>query len=128
MNCYYNLICYAGSESKAAFVVKLQGSEEEAKELVVTPDTVDDDSESEKEPDPEQEVSLRRRLSKKLSMTKPSKDDLKKKITQKHPMWVEWIVHSNRGNSILIQFFYLIKLQIITVKAKVYEDPSNIQQ
>lgn len=51
-------ICVFRTGGKADLVIHLRGNLEEAKELVVTPDDVEEDSDSDKDQDPEAEVHL----------------------------------------------------------------------
>lgn len=44
---------------------------------------------------------------------------------QKHPLWIEWIVRSRSNESVTIQFYYLVKLKVVTVKSRVHRDSSD---
>ncbi|XP_021951482.1 THO complex subunit 5 homolog [Folsomia candida] len=111
---------------KTDLVVNLHGNLEAAKELIVTPEEDEEDSDSDKELDPDVTETSRRQLMRKKSSINLSPEDAKQKLIEKHPFWIEWVVSSKGSNAVLIQFFYLIKLKIVTVKAKMVDDVKKI--
>ncbi|XP_021960014.1 THO complex subunit 5 homolog isoform X2 [Folsomia candida] len=113
------------ANEKMDLVVHLRGNVEAAKELMVTPEEDKDDSDSDKELDFD-ETETSRRVIRKKSSNNLSREDAKNKLIEKHPLWIEWIVSSKGSNAVLIQFFYLRKLKIITVKAKTVDDVNKI--
>ncbi len=70
------------------------------------------------------QVSDRRMLRKRSSIGM-SLDENRKRTFQKHPLWIEWIVKSKLSESVTIQFYYMVKLKVITVKSRVHRDTSD---
>ncbi|CAL8087830.1 unnamed protein product [Orchesella dallaii] len=112
------------AEGKHRFIIRIGGDVEAAKELVVAQEEVEDESDSERNLDADAEISERRILRKRSSIGM-SLDDNRKRTFQKHPLWIEWIVKWKGSESLTIQFYYLIKLKIVTVKSRVHRDTTD---
>ncbi|ODM93791.1 THO complex subunit 5 B [Orchesella cincta] len=112
------------TEGKHRFIIRIGGDVEAAKELVVAQEEVEEESDSERNLDADSEVSERRILRKRSSIGM-SLDDNRKRTFQKHPLWIEWVVKSKGSESVTIQFYYIVKLKIVTVKSRVHRDASD---
>ena len=64
------------------------------------------------------QVSDRRKLRKHVSIQK-GKEDEKKKLLEAHPLCLQWIVKTPAGENITVQFYYLTKFRIVTVKSSI---------
>ncbi|CAL8119210.1 unnamed protein product [Orchesella dallaii] len=112
------------AEANHNFIIRIGGDVEAAKELVVAQEEIEDESDSARNLDADAEISERRILRKRSSIGM-SVDDNRKRTFQKHPLWIEWIVKWKGTESLTIQFYYLIKLKIITVKSRVHRDATD---
>ncbi|XP_073527835.1 THO complex subunit 5 isoform X1 [Phyllobates terribilis] len=103
-------------------VVSIEGSVEEAKALFKPPeDSQDDESDSDAE---EEQTNKRRRPTLGVQL-----DDKRKEMLKRHPLCVSIIVKCKDNSSLNLTFYFLMNLNILTVKAKVVpvsELPSSI--
>ncbi|XP_068096381.1 THO complex subunit 5 homolog isoform X3 [Hyperolius riggenbachi] len=111
----YVLFVQASAYSQACdkkLVVIIEGSVEEAKALFKPPeDSQDDESDSEAE---EEQTTKRRRPTLGVQL-----DDKRKEMLKKHPLSVSLVLKCKDGSSLNLNFFFLMNLNILTVKAKV---------
>ncbi|KAM9329638.1 THO complex subunit 5 [Gastrophryne carolinensis] len=93
-------------------VVTIEGSVEQAKALIKPPDdSQDDESDSDAE---EEQTTKRRRATLGVQL-----DDKRKEVLKRHPLSVSLIVKCKDGSSLNLSFYFLMNLNILTVKAKV---------
>ncbi|XP_075686002.1 THO complex subunit 5 isoform X1 [Rhinoderma darwinii] len=93
-------------------VVSIEGSVEEAKALFKPPeDSQDDESDSDAE---EEQTTKRRRPTLGVQL-----DDKRKEMLKRHPLHVSLIVKGKDNSSLNLTFFFLMNLNILTVKVKV---------
>ncbi|XP_073527851.1 THO complex subunit 5 isoform X2 [Phyllobates terribilis] len=121
----YVLFVQASAYSQACdkkLVVSIEGSVEEAKALFKPPeDSQDDESDSDAE---EEQTNKRRRPTLGVQL-----DDKRKEMLKRHPLCVSIIVKCKDNSSLNLTFYFLMNLNILTVKAKVVpvsELPSSI--
>ncbi|XP_040272615.1 THO complex subunit 5 homolog isoform X2 [Bufo bufo] len=112
----YVLFVQAGAYSQACdkkLVVSIEGSVEEAKALFKPPeDSQDDESDSDAE---EEQTTKRRRPTLGVQL-----DDKRKEILKRHPLCVSLIVKCKDNSSLNLTCYFLMNLNILTVKAKVF--------
>lgn len=93
-------------------VVSIEGSVEEAKALFKPPeDSQDDESDSDAE---EEQTTKRRRPTLGVQL-----DDKRKEMLKRHPLCVSLILKCKDNSSLNLTFYFLMNLNILTVKAKV---------
>ncbi|KAM4053350.1 THO complex subunit 5 isoform 2-T2 [Anomaloglossus baeobatrachus] len=93
-------------------VVSIEGSVEEAKALYKPPeDSQDDESDSDAE---EEQTTKRRRPTLGVQL-----DDKRKEMLKRHPLCVSLIVRCKDNSFLNLTFYFLMNLNILTVKAKV---------
>ncbi|XP_053558159.1 THO complex subunit 5 homolog isoform X2 [Bombina bombina] len=93
-------------------VVTIEGSVEEARALFKPPeDSQDDESDSDAE---EEQTTKRRRPTLGVQL-----DDKRKEMLKKHPLSVSLVVKCKDGSALHLDFYFLMNLNILTVKAKV---------
>ncbi|XP_075069548.1 THO complex subunit 5 isoform X3 [Mixophyes fleayi] len=93
-------------------VVTIEGSVEEAKALFKPPDdSQDDESDSDAE---EEQTTKRRRPTLGVQL-----DDKRKEMLKRHPLCVSLIIKCKDSSSLNLTFYFLMNLNILTVKAKV---------
>ncbi|XP_063769422.1 THO complex subunit 5 homolog isoform X2 [Pseudophryne corroboree] len=111
----YVLFVQASAYSQACdkkLVVTIEGSVEEAKALFKPPeDSQDDESDSDAE---EEQTTKRRRPTLGVQL-----DDKRKEMLKRHPMCVSLIIKCKDCSSLYLTFYFLMNLNILTVKAKV---------
>ncbi|XP_073410186.1 THO complex subunit 5 isoform X3 [Dendrobates tinctorius] len=111
----YVLFVQASAYSQACdkkLVVSIEGSVEEAKALFKPPeDSQDDESDSDAE---EEQTTKRRRPTLGVQL-----DDKRKEMLKRHPLCVSLIVKCKDHSSFNLTFYFLMNLNILTVKAKV---------
>ncbi|KAM4808445.1 THO complex subunit 5 isoform 2-T2 [Rhinophrynus dorsalis] len=111
----YVLFVQASAYSQACdkkLVVTIEGSVEEARALFKPPeDSQDDESDSDAE---EEQTTKRRRPTLGVQM-----DDKRKEMLKRHPLCVSLTVKCKDGSSLHLTFYFLMNLNILTVKAKV---------
>ncbi|XP_075686010.1 THO complex subunit 5 isoform X2 [Rhinoderma darwinii] len=111
----YVLFVQASAYSQACdkkLVVSIEGSVEEAKALFKPPeDSQDDESDSDAE---EEQTTKRRRPTLGVQL-----DDKRKEMLKRHPLHVSLIVKGKDNSSLNLTFFFLMNLNILTVKVKV---------
>ncbi|KAM8960199.1 THO complex subunit 5 isoform 2-T2 [Pelodytes ibericus] len=93
-------------------VVTIEGSVEEARALFKPPeDSQDDESDSDAE---EEQTTKRRRPTLGFQL-----DDKRKEMLKRHPLFVCLTIKCKDGSSLNLTFYFLMNLNILTVKAKV---------
>lgn len=111
----YVLFVQASAYSQACdkkLVVSIEGSVEEAKALFKPPeDSQDDESDSDAE---EEQTTKRRRPTLGVQL-----DDKRKEMLKRHPLCVSLILKCKDNSSLNLTFYFLMNLNILTVKAKV---------
>ncbi|XP_077153003.1 THO complex subunit 5 isoform X4 [Ranitomeya variabilis] len=111
----YVLFVQASAYSQACdkkLVVSIEGSVEEAKALYKPPeDSQDDESDSDAE---EEQTTKRRRPTLGVQL-----DDKRKEMLKRHPLCVSLVVKCKDNSSLNLTFYFLMNLNILTVKAKV---------
>uniref|UniRef100_A0A4W3HHT0 THO complex 5 n=1 Tax=Callorhinchus milii TaxID=7868 RepID=A0A4W3HHT0_CALMI len=94
-------------------VVAIEGDVEEAKALARPPDDSQED-ESDSEAEEEQATTKRRRPTLGLQL-----DDKRREMLKRHPLSVTLDLKYKDGSMLHLYFYYLMKLNIMTVKTKV---------
>lgn len=111
----YVLFVQASAYSQACdkkLVVSIEGSVEEAKALFKPPeDSQDDESDSDAE---EEQTTKRRRPTLGVQL-----DDKRKEMLKRHPLCVSLILKCKDNSSLNLTFYFLMNLNILTVKTKV---------
>uniref|UniRef100_A0A8C5M0X0 THO complex subunit 5 n=1 Tax=Leptobrachium leishanense TaxID=445787 RepID=A0A8C5M0X0_9ANUR len=111
----YVLFVQANAYSQACdkkLVVTIEGSVAEARALFKpTEDSQDDESDSDAE---EEQTTKRRRPTLGVQL-----DDKRKEMLKRHPLFVSLTIKCKDGSSLNLDFFFLMNLNILTVKAKV---------
>ncbi|XP_072271394.1 THO complex subunit 5 isoform X2 [Pyxicephalus adspersus] len=111
----YVLFVQASAYSQACdkkLLVSIEGNVDEAKALFKPPeDSQDDESDSDAE---EEQTTKRRRPTLGVQL-----DDKRKEMLKKHPLSVSLVVKCKDGSSLNLAFYFLMNLNILTVKIKV---------
>ncbi|XP_029475607.1 THO complex subunit 5 homolog isoform X3 [Rhinatrema bivittatum] len=111
----YVLFVQASSYNQACdkkLTVAIEGSVEEAKALFKPPeDSQDDESDSDAE---EEQTTKRRRPTLGVQL-----DDKRKEMLKRHPLFVSLILKCKDDSILHLTFYYLMNLNIMTVKSKV---------
>ncbi|KAM4710497.1 THO complex subunit 5 isoform 2-T2 [Discoglossus pictus] len=93
-------------------IVTIEGSVEEARALFKPPeDSQDDESDSDAE---EEQTTKRRRPTLGVQL-----DDKRKEMIKRHPLSVSLMLKCKDGSALHLTFYFLMNLNILTVKAKV---------
>ncbi|KFP03764.1 THO complex subunit 5 [Calypte anna] len=101
-----------GQACDKKLVVAIEGSVEEAKALYKPPeDSQDDESDSDAE---EEQTTKRRRPTLGVQL-----DDKRKEMLKRHPLYVTIDLKCKDENVLHLTFYYLMNLNVMTVKAKV---------
>ncbi|XP_066459899.1 THO complex subunit 5 homolog isoform X1 [Eleutherodactylus coqui] len=110
--CAHMKSCSQPSRQDKKLVVSIEGSVEEAKALFKPPeDSQDDESDSDAE---EEQTTKRRRPTLGVQL-----DDKRKEMLKRHPLCVSLIVKSKDNSSLNLAFYFLMNLNILTVKAEI---------
>ncbi|XP_063310811.1 THO complex subunit 5 homolog [Pelobates fuscus] len=111
----YVLFVQASAYSQACdkkLVVSIEGSVAEARALFKpTEDSQDDESDSDAE---EEQTTKRRRPTLGVQL-----DDKRKEMLKRHPLYVCLTIKCKDGSSLNLAFYFLMNLNILTVKAKI---------